>query len=202
MSLPKSIHNLSSALSSMPGVGPKLSNRLAIYLAVKGKPLSTVLVNALNDVSMNIRECSICGNLSSENECPICREESRDRKILIVVEDPLDLESLESTGSYSGLYHVLNGCISPVNGIGPEDINLESLFNRIKDENFNELIFALNPDVEGDATSIYIKTELENRGLLNGITLTRLAKGIPTGSDIEFMSTQTLSDSIKSRIEF
>ncbi|MDQ6985886.1 MAG: recombination mediator RecR [Candidatus Dojkabacteria bacterium] len=202
MSLPKSIHNLSNSLSSLPGVGPKLSNRLAVFLAINGRSVSKQLSESLKEVEENITQCRECGHISESDVCSICLDSNRDSSLMIVVEDSLDLENMNSTGSYNGLFHVLNGCISPVNGIGPDDLNIESLFPRIESRGVKELIFALNPDVEGDATSIFIKNELKNRVNDQDIEITRLAKGIPTGSDIEFMSAQTLSDSLRSRVVF
>lgn len=200
MALPKSINHLSDLLSSLPGVGPKLSNRLALFLAVQGKGLANELSNSLTEVIQNIKQCEICGNISLETVCDICSDTTRDKTKVIVVEDALDLESINSTGEYNGLFHVLGGVISPVNGIGPEDLSIEKLLNRVEELGVTEIIFALNPNIEGDATSLYIKNELENR--FPEVKTTRLAKGIPVGGDLEFMSSQTLQDSLKSRVDF
>lgn len=202
MSLPKSINNLSLALSSMPGIGPKLSNRLSLFLAVKGKRVAKSLEIALKEVQDSIVECKRCGNITTEDLCEICSDSTREQDKVLIVEDSLDLDSIESTGTYKGQYHVLNGRISPVNGIGPDDINITSLIQRAKSYEFKEIIFALNPDIEGDATSIYLRNEIQSLENVSPISFTRLAKGIPVGSDIEFMSSQTISDSLKSRTEF
>ncbi len=200
MSLPKNIKHLSDLLSSMPGIGPKLSNRLALFLALDGKGLSTALSKVLLDVVENTKQCIVCGNVTTEDLCYICKDSTRNRSQIVLVEDAIDLENINSTGEYRGVFHVLNGLISPVNGVGPEDINISGLLKRISENNVEELIFALNPNIEGEATSLYVKHQIEN--LNSTVKLSRLAKGIPSGSDIEFASQQTLLDSLKSRINF
>ncbi len=201
MGLPKQILNLSDSFASLPGVGPKLSNRLALYLTVNAKPLAKKLSNAIEDSLANIKQCEICGNITDERVCEICADEERNKAIIMVVEDSLDLYNFESSGSFEGLYHVLGGLISPINGIGVSDINIQSLFNRVRnDENIKEIIFSLNPTIEGDSTSMYIKSEISK--INPNIEFSQLAKGISSGSDIEFISSQTLGESLKSRVKF
>jgi recombination protein RecR len=199
-SIPKEIQDLSDLLSSLPGIGPKLSNRLALYLAVNGKSLALNLSHTLSEIISKVKTCEICGNVSLESVCDICKDTSRDRSTILVVEDSLDLFNIEASNIYRGLYHVLNGVISPINGVGPSDINISSLLKRIKEDEVKEVILALNPNVEGDSTSLYLKDQIEN--LDPNITITKLAKGIPAGSDLEFASTQTIVDSVKSRKQF
>lgn len=200
MLLPKEIQNLSELFSRLPNIGPKLSSRLALYLAISGKDLSKRLSKSLSEVVENIKTCDECGNVTTSALCSICSNETRDKQTILVVEDPLDLVNIESTGEYSGLYHVLNGLISPINGIGPEELNLKKLNQRVVDLEVKEIIFALNPNLEGDATSLYVKQEIDLAR--PDVKFTRLAKGIPAGGDIEFVSNQTIVDSMKSRTDF
>jgi len=200
MAFPKEIQDLSDLFSNLPNVGPKLSNRLALYLSVNAKDLARKLSIKLEDVINNVKSCEICGNVSNENICSICKDSSRDQSIILVIEDALDLNNIESTGEYKGLYHVLGGVISPINGIGPEELKINDLLKRIKENNVKEVILGLNPNVEGEATSMYLKQELMK--VSPDIKITRLAKGIPSGSDLEFVSSQTIVDSMKSRVNF
>lgn len=200
MALPKELQNLSDLLNFLPSIGPKMSNRLSLYLAVQGKDLSRKISQSLIEVSEKIRLCSNCSNISVGELCEICSDELRNREVIIVVEDSLDLYNIEQTGEYSGLYQVLGGLISPVNGIGPRDIHIDQLVSRMKNDSVNEVILALNPNLEGDSTSLYIKNEIERAEIQ--VNITRLAKGIPSGGDIEFASSQTLIDSFKSRSGF
>jgi recombination protein RecR len=199
-SIPKEIQDLSDLLSSLPGIGPKLSNRLALYLAVNGKSLAGNLSHTLSEIIAKVKTCEICGNVTLETVCDICKDDSRDKTTILVVEDSLDLFNIEASNIYQGQYHVLNGVISPINGVGPSDINVSNLLKRVKEGEVREIILALNPNVEGDSTSLYLKEQIEE--LNPDITITKLAKGIPAGSDLEFASTQTIVDSVKSRKQF
>lgn len=199
-SLPKEIIELTDAFSSLPNVGPKLSARIAIYLSVSAKDLARKLSESLQDVINNISKCNICGNVTNRDLCSVCEDEKRDKSIILVVEDSLDLINIESTREFKGVYHVLGGVISPINGIGPDDINITSLIKRVEDPVVKEVILALNPNLEGDSTSLYLKDQLEN--VRADLSITRLAKGIPVGGDLEYLSGQTIIDSMKSRINF
>lgn len=198
--LPREIVDLSESFGSLPNVGPKLSARIALYLALSAKDLAKKLSNSLEEVINNISKCNICGNVTNKDLCSICEDESRDKSIILIVEDSLDLLNIESTKEYRGVYHVLGGVISPINGIGPDDINLTSLINRIDSEDIKEVILGLNPNLEGDSTSLYIKDQIET--INEVLPITRLAKGIPVGGDLEYLSGQTIIDSMKSRINF
>lgn len=200
MALPKKITELGNVFSSLPGIGPKLSGRLALYVATKGRNTGNNLSKLLQEVLGQIQLCEQCNNVSTEPLCEICTDESRDQSIIFVVEDALDLYNMENTAEFKGLYHVTGGLISPVNGIGPDELFINSLLKRIQDIKPKELILGLNPTVEGDSTSLYIKQEVEQ--IDPEIWISRLAKGIPVGSDIEFMSSQTLIDSMKARNSF
>ncbi len=198
MSLPKSITDLSERFSSLPGVGPNLSNRIALYLAITNKKLSERLQDSLKSINKDIRKCKKCFNVTdNEDFCEICLDDSRDHKTLLIVETPLELYTIEDTGEFNGLYHVTHGIISPVNGIGPMDLTIQDLLERVENEDIEELIFGFNPTIEGDSTAMYITNEIKK--IKDSIRLTRLAKGIPSGSSIEYMSSQTLSDSLKRR---
>lgn len=199
MEVPKEVIKLGELLSYLPSVGPKLSSRLAIYLSLPGKELASKLGTALSDVVLKIKRCTLCGNVTTENLCSICSDPQRNKALILVVEDPLDLINIESSGEFKGLYHVLGGVISPMNGVGPDDLRIKDLLDRI-DDSVTEVILALNPNVEGDATSLYIKHALESKD--SELKITRLAKGIPSGGDIEYVSSQTIVDSMKSRVEF
>lgn len=200
MALPKEIENLSFILGRLPGVGPKLSMRLALYLAVRDQSLSHNIISSINEMQEKVMQCKECGNLSNTPICDICSSETRDRSKILIIEDPIDLNNIEESGIFNGLYHILGGLISPINGVGPEELSIKKLLERIKELKISEVIFALNPSLEGDATSLYIKDEIEKQN--TEITITRLAKGIPHGGDIEFVSNQTIIDSLKSRTSF
>jgi recombination protein RecR len=198
--LPKEITELADSFGSLPNVGPKLSARIALYLSVNAKDLAKKLSTSLEEVINNIAKCNICGNVTNSDICTICSDERRDNSIVLVVEDSLDLINIENTREFKGVYHVLGGVISPINGIGPDDINITSLISRIENSSIQEVILALNPNLEGDSTSLYIKDQID--GVKQGISVTRLAKGIPVGGDLEYLSGQTIIDSMKSRINF
>lgn len=198
--LPKEIIELSEAFGSLPNVGPKLSARIALYLSVSAKDLAKKLSNSLEEVINNISKCNICGNVTNKDLCLVCEDDSRDKSIILVVEDSLDLINIEGTKEYRGIYHVLGGVISPINGIGPDDINISSLIKRVEDASIKEVILGLNPNLEGDSTALYLKTQMES--VNPALSITRLAKGIPVGGDLEYLSGQTIIDSMKSRINF
>ena len=200
MALPKEIESLSQIFSSLPNIGPKLSNRLAIFLGVSRKDIATKLATTLNDTVKNVHYCKECRNITDEILCNVCSDKKRDPGELMIVEDSLDLINIDLTGEFHGFYHVLGGLISPMNGISPEDLNFQNLFNRIKNKEIKEVIMALNPNVEGEATSLYLKDKIKD--LRPDITITKLAKGIPSGSDLEYISTQTIIESVRSRTIF
>lgn len=182
----------------MPGVGPKLSGRIALYLAISNKKLADRLHDSLENISNNIRKCPRCFNVTDKEDlCEICDDETRDKNVILVVETPLELYTIEETGEYKGQYHVMHGVISPVNGIGPEELTIRDLLSKLNVEEIDEVIFGLNPTIEGDSTTMFITNEINT--LERDIKITRLAKGIPSGSSIEYMSSQTLSDSLRRR---
>jgi recombination protein RecR len=199
MALPKRIVELSERFSSLPGIGPKLSSRIALYLSITNKTLADRMVQSLNSAMQEIRQCEQCFNVTDNGSlCHICTDTQRDNSKLLVVETALDLYTIEDTSEYDGQYHVLNGMISPVNGIGPDELTIDQLINRLEnDTEIKEVIFGLNPTIEGDSTVMYISEEMKRNGI--EVNATRLATGIPTGGSIEYMSSQTITDSLKKR---
>ena len=191
----KSLNRLIEEFGKLPGVGPKTAERLAFHV-LKAQPAEALaLAQAISDVKKNIRRCKLCYNLSETDICQICSDPRREKDIICVVEQPKDLISLEKTGLCKWGYHVLGGHLAPLEGIEPSDLNIESLVNRLRPGSVKELIMATNPTVEGDATALYISSLLHNIP----VQITRLARGLPTGSTIEFAGQTILADAIRGR---
>lgn len=211
MELPKSLQNLIEAFERLPGVGPKSAQRLAFYILKQQEAESLNFANSVLDVKSKLRLCSKCFNVSEGELCVICSNENRDKNILCVVENVLNLVAIEKTG-YRGLYHVLHGVLNPLYGVNVEDIKLESLLTRINsmvldntstDDNHHlELIIATNPTMEGESTALFIKRQLEQNGLLNKVKITRIGRGLPTGADIEYADKATLDNALMGRVDF
>ena len=195
--IPQSVTQLIEAFSRLPGVGPKTASRLTYYLLRAPDELSQTLSAALADLKAKTRYCSVCFNITEQDPCPICRDESRDASQVVVVEDPLDVLAVERTGAYEGRYHVLHGAISPVEGIGPEDLKIRELVARVEQGQVREVIIATNPGMEGDATAMYIQRQLAP----TGVRVTRLARGLPTGGDLEYVDSVTLLRALQGRQE-
>ena len=195
--IPEPVTQLIEAFSALPGVGPKTASRLTFYLLRAPDAVSGNLAQALTDIKSKTQFCGNCGNITVDNPCPICSDSKRDHRIIAVVEEPLDLLALERTGTYDGAYHVLHGAISPVSGVGPDDLNIPQLVKRVNEGNVLEVIIATNPGQEGDATSFYIQRALENKG----VKITRLARGLPTGGDLEYVDAVTLMRALQGRSE-
>ena len=193
--IPEPVTRLIDAFSRLPGVGPKTASRLTYYLLRAPAEQSESLAKALMEMKQNTRYCSVCWNITESDPCPICSDSARDRSLVAVVEEPLDVLAVERTGGYNGLYHVLHGAISPVNGIGPEQLKVRELLRRIESGNVLEVIIATNPGLEGDATAMYIKQQLAPQG----VKLTRLARGLPTGGDLEYVDAMTLIRALQGR---
>src|SRR3990167_8396993 len=175
MKIPKSVANLIEALEQLPGIGQKTAARLTYYLLHAPDSLSIKLSEALAELKVRTKICSICQNITEVDPCEICDDENRDRSIICVVEDPLDVWAIEKSGSFGGLYHVLHGVIAPLDNIGPEDLKIRELLTRLKDGEVNELILATNPSMEGEATAMYIQRLVKPLK----IKTTRIARGIP-----------------------
>lgn len=195
---PRAVRRLIEEFHRLPGVGPKTAQRLTFYLLRAPKEQGQSLAEALVQLKDRIVICSICSNIAEENPCAICRDESRDRTIICVVEEPLDVLALERTREYHGLYHVLHGAISPVEGIGPEDLRIDALLDRIRrDSSIKEIVLATNPNLEGEATAMYLERLIKPLG----IRMTRLARGLPVGGDLEYADEVTLTRAIEGRRE-
>lgn len=195
--LPTTITNVIDAFSRLPGIGPKTASRLTYYLLRAPDNVTLDLAAALTDLQQNTRYCSVCYNITDTDPCSICADEKRDKSTIVVVEEPLDLVAIERTGSYSGRYHVLHGAIRPVEGIGPDDLKIKELIERVKNENVLEVIIATNPSTEGEATAFTVQRYLANAG----VKITRLARGLPTGGDLEYVDALTLSRALQGRNE-
>ena len=196
--VPESILKLVQEFSKLPGIGKKTAQRLTYYLVRTNTEDAKSLSESIMSVKSNIILCSECSNITQIDPCNICNNPDRDKTRICVVEEALDVLALERTGIYKGLYHVLHGVISPINGIGPEDIKLNKLIERINSGNFIEIILAMNPNLEGEATSMYINQLVTDES----INITRPARGIPIGSDIEYADVDTLGQAISGRQKF
>jgi recombination protein RecR len=187
------------SLSRLPGIGPKTASRLTFFLLRAPENLSLDLAEALQTLKSGTTFCGTCFNITEagREECEICSSSERDGSVLCVVEDPLDVLALERTGGYRGRYHVLHGALSPIEGIGPEDLRIAELLGRIQKENIREIILATNPSLEGDATAMYLHQRLE----AYGVPITRLARGLPVGGDLEYADQNTLLRALSGRQE-
>lgn len=199
---PESVDRLIAELSALPGIGRRSAERLAFHMLKSPKGEAMRLADAIRDVKERVRHCSICFTLTDDDPCPICADPERDAALVLVVEQPKDLISLEQTGMFRGVYHVLMGRLDPLTNIGPDDLTLPQLFERIEHPAHNargvkiaEVILGLNPDLEGDGTALYVADRL---GKL-GVKVSRLARGLPTGSQLEYASKAVLSDAIQGR---
>ena len=193
------IERLTGELSRLPGVGPKTALRLAHHLMKGPKDDTRRLARALQDLADKIRLCSECGNFSEADLCEVCANPRRDRSVLCVVEEAYEVGAIERTGQFRGLFHVLGGRLSPLDGIGPEELNIASLLRRISDSNgqVQEVIVATNASVEGEATAVFLEGELR----AFGPRVTRLARGIPVGSDLEYVDGSTIAQALAGRRE-
>lgn len=195
--IPAPVTRLIEAFSSLPGVGPKTASRLTYFLLRAPDELSLGLSEALRELKANTRFCSVCANITVDDPCPVCADSRRDGSMVAVVEEPLDVLAIERTASYKGKYHVLHGAISPVNGIGPDDLKISELVARVEQGGISEIIIATNPGLEGDATAMFIQRELAGKG----VRVTRLARGLPVGGDLEYVDAVTLTRALQGRSE-
>lgn len=193
----KPLMRLIDELSSLPGIGGKSAQRLAFHILSMEEEDVEALAESIKSAKKSMRYCSVCGNLTDTDPCSICGDETRDKKSLCVVETPRDVAAMERIREYRGRYHVLHGCISPVDGIGPGDINIHSLLKRLQTEEVEEVIMATNPTIEGEATAMYIARLLKPAGL----KVSRIAHGLPVGADLEYADEVTLSKSLENRKE-
>ena len=194
---PDSIKNLIESFKYLPGIGEKTAERLAFSVLELEEEQVELFVESLSDVNEKVHKCVVCNTLTENEKCYICNDESRDNKVLCVVEDTKNVFLFEKLGMFQGKYHVLEGLISPLDGVNPEDIGLVKLIDRITNEKFEEIIFAFKPSIEGETTSLYIKRILDG---LN-IKTTRLASGVPIGADMEYVDSLTLERALNDRKE-
>lgn len=197
MHYPAPISRLIDSFMKLPGIGPKTAARLAFHVLDMKEEDVMNFAKALVDVKRELTYCSVCGHITDTDPCYICQDKTRDRSMICVVEESKDVIAMEKMREYRGLYHVLQGAISPMEGVGPEDINIPSLLSRLKDEEVQELILATNPNIEGESTAMYISRLIKPLG----IKTTRLAHGLPVGGDLEYADEVTLSKAISGRTE-
>jgi recombination protein RecR len=190
------VENLVSQLTRLPGVGSRTAQRLAFHLLRVPKDEAAALAGAIADVKERVRFCSECGNLTEEDVCDICRDARRDRAVVCVVEQPADLISVERTHEYRGLYHVLGGALSPIDGVEPEHLRIGELLQRVKRNGIQEVVLATNPNMTGEATAAYLADRLRGR-----VRVTRLASGLPVGGDLEYADEVTLGRALSGRRE-
>lgn len=193
----KPLNKLINELSKLPGIGGKTAQRLAFHILSLEDKEAFALSDAIREAKTSMKFCSVCGNLTDVDPCAICSDGTRDGKVICVVESPRDVAAMEKIKEYRGLYHVLHGVISPMEGKGPEDINLKSLITRLREKDVRELIIATNPNIEGEATAMYIARLVKPAG----IKVTRIAHGIPVGGDLEYADEVTLLKAVEGRRE-
>ncbi|WP_416887149.1 recombination mediator RecR [Listeria monocytogenes] len=197
MHYPEPITKLIDSFMKLPGIGPKSAARLAFYVLDMKEDDVLDFAKALVDAKRNLSFCSVCGHITDKDPCYICADTSRDRSVICVVQESKDVIAMEKMRDFHGLYHVLHGTISPMDGIGPEDINIPDLLERLQDDTIEEVILATNPNVEGEATAMYISRLLKP----SGIKVTRIAHGLPVGGDLEYADEVTLSKAMEGRRE-
>jgi recombination protein RecR len=194
--LPRPVQRLIDEFARLPGIGPKSAARLTFYLLRAANEQALDLASALQELKEQTGFCSVCFNITEQDPCAICSDEGRDRQLLCIVEEPLDVVALERSRAYKGLYHVLHGAISPVEGIGPEDLKVDELLHRLEQGSFAEVIIATNATLEGDATTLYLQRRLAE---FEGLALSRLARGLSVGGDLEYTDEITLTRALEGR---
>ena len=199
MLIPEPIQELINAFSRLPGIGPKTASRLTFFLLRAPEDLSRDLAQALLDLKSGTTYCQTCFNITAAGriECEVCSSDTRDRQLICVVEEPLDVLALERTGGFMGRYHVLHGALSPIEGIGPEDLKIKELVARVRGGDIREIILATNPSMEGDYTAAYLRQQIQPLG----VRMTRLARGLPVGGDLEYADQNTLLRALSGRQE-
>jgi len=193
------LNRLIEELGRLPGIGAKSAQRLAFYIINQTEERALSLASAITEAKKNIKYCRVCCNITDSDPCSICDSPKRDPSMVMVVEDPRDMAAYERTNEYTGLYHILHGAISPMNGVGPNELRIKELLNRLAAGGIAEIILATNPDVEGETTAMYINKLI--KPLDNGVKITRIARGVPVGGDIEYVDQVTLSRALSGRQE-
>ncbi|CAG7652884.1 recombination mediator RecR [Paenibacillus allorhizosphaerae] len=197
MFYPEPLAKLIDSFSRLPGIGPKTAGRLAFHVLRMKEDDVIDFAKALVNVKRNLHYCSVCCNITDTDPCRICQDKSRDASIICVVQEPKDLVAMERTREFNGYYHVLHGAISPMEGIGPDEIRIADLLKRLSDEKVEELILATNPNIEGEATAMYLSRLVRSFGL----KVTRIAHGLPVGGDLEYADEVTLTKALEGRRE-
>ena len=197
MKYPTTILNLIDCFKRLPGIGEKTAERLALSILEIDNETVELFSESLKDMKTKVKRCSKCNNFSEDNLCLICKDKTRNKKILCVVEDSKNVVLFEKLNIFDGYYHVLNGLISPIDGINPEDININSLIDRVNDDNVEEIILALKPSIEGETTSLYISKIFENKN----VKISKIAHGIPMGADIDYVDSLTLELALENRMD-
>ncbi len=195
--VPEPVSRLIEEFSKLPGIGPKTASRLTYFLLRAPQEQSLELATSLQELKARTQFCDICFNITEERPCPICADSGRDQDVICVVENPLDVLAIEKTGVYRGRYHVLHGAISPIEGIGPEDLKIGQLLGRVQSVELQEVIIATNPTLEGEATAMYLQRQMAGRP----IRISRLARGLPVGGDLEYVDEITLTRALEGRSE-
>jgi len=193
-----SLEKLVERFSKFPGIGKKTAQRMAFFVLKGRKEEAEALAQAILDVKKRVRYCSVCFNITEEDPCGICEDEKRDRSMICVVEEANDVMALEKTNQYRGLYHVLGGVLSPLDGIGPDELKVKELLARLKGKQVKEVIIATNASTEGEATALYLSKLIKPLG----IKVTRIARGLPAGGDLEYADQTTLANALEGRVEF
>jgi len=196
--IPKNVQDLIDEFSRLPGIGPKTAQRLTFYLIRSSEKSLANLGSAVLNLKKDIKTCSVCSNIVETDPCSICEDTRRDRNVVCVVEEPLDVVAIERTGKFQGLYHVLGGVISPIEGVGPDELYVKELVSRLEEGEFEEAILATNPSVEGEATALYLQKIISPLG----VKITRIARGLPMGGDLEYADEVTLSRAIEGRLDY
>ncbi|MFD1428592.1 recombination protein RecR [Kroppenstedtia sanguinis] len=197
MNTPEPISKLIDGFMRLPGIGPKTAQRLAFFVLGMEEEDVMELAKALVHAKRDLKRCQVCSNITDQPVCSICRDKSRDRSMICVVQDPRDVIAMERTREFAGLYHVLHGAISPMEGIGPDELSIPDLLKRLEDETVQEMILATNPNIEGEATAMYLQRLVKPFG----IKVTRIAHGLPVGGDLEYADEVTLSKALEGRRE-
>jgi len=194
---PAAMSRLIEEFAKLPGVGQKSAERMAFHILRSSEEDAMALARAISDVKHKMKQCSVCFNIADSDPCSICSDPRRDHSVVCVVEEPKDMIALERVGSYNGLYHVLMGRIAPLDGMEPDDLTIKQLVERVERGGIKEVIIATNPTVEGDGTALYIAEQLKGKG----VKVTRIAKGVPTGSNLEYVNAAILADALSGRRE-
>jgi len=201
MKIAKPIQSLIDSFEKLPGVGPKSAQRLTYYLLHVPQIQLDEFADSIGHLKKDTVLCSICKNISESEPCPICSDKTRDHSQILVVEQPLDILAFERTGKFKGVYHVLHGAINPLENVGPDEIYIDDLLNRLKDGKIEEVIIATNPTMEGEATAMYLRKQISQLDSDSKLLITRLGMGIPTGADLEYADEVTLTQALEGRRE-